>query len=778
MKKFFKIIGLTGGALLTSVLILLLLLLFVPQAVVNTKTFHRAQSYFKMPIHYDRGLVEVQNISLLKKHILLNFKNLCYQSDDAAISTCADEVRLGFTLVISREGLKISEAMPIDIQGGFFKSDFSKKTESPSKSNFNFRKLFPDRLRDFSVGDIYFVMKNIEVRLPNTKDLIRGDIRLSKVKSIADGGFILSSDDFKTHFEISNRTQSDLLRFNGVVQKKGDLESKLVGSYDFSSKHGETKVTLALSKGPLIEGQLNIFLGADTIVYTIDGTAELKDKTKVSGQVKGTYGDDQVAGSFTGGLFRGEDRILFGAEDPCRYKMDFKKDSDIQCGLKYFIPEKARLVEIVPKSLGLQIKAHLDGPFPKSKDAAVTGNINLLVTPVSNPVFDMKGEVTAFFEKYKISNPWERVKLNENLNFSVNRFKELVLALRKTKYQIPAPFQTLDGSIKFTSQSQINSSVEEIPLVLISDLAGPNQFFKLQSHLSLGQKLSKEKHLPFLRGEIVLDKVQLSLPRFALSKPPPLIPDSRIKKSLDLKPMAPEDKTFLYSLVIRTGTDPLRFRSNLAQGPIPMGISFNVSSDLPLTGSVDVQTFPIELFRHKAEIKYLKANFKSSRADENPVSGEVTVPFTDFKVQILISGTEKHTAIKFQSEPPYTENQILAAVLFGKSPDSLDADEASSVGNTQAAIADKALSLSSFYFLASTPVESVGYDSQAGMVTAKVKIRDGVSLDVGADTSQLREVGVNKRLGNAWYLHTYVTKPSDPTQNQSVTAFLEKLFRY
>jgi outer membrane protein W len=82
------------------------------------------------------------------------------------------------------------------------------------------------------------------------------------------------------------------------------------------------------------------------------------------------------------------------------------------------------------------------------------------------------------------------------------------------------------------------------------------------------------------------------------------------------------------------------------------------------------------------------------------------------------------------------------------------------VGNTQAAIKDGAIGLSSMYVLASTPVESVNYDSGSGVVTARVRLAEGTTLNVGTQSNQVSQVGVRKRLGKHWAVETDVNQGS------------------
>ena len=119
----------------------------------------------------------------------------------------------------------------------------------------------------------------------------------------------------------------------------------------------------------------------------------------------------------------------------------------------------------------------------------------------------------------------------------------------------------------------------------------------------------------------------------------------------------------------------------------------------------------------------------------------------------------------------------MSVLLFGEPLETLDPDRLSSIGNAQAALADGALNLASIYALASTPIQSIGYDPQKGIATMKVRLAEGTSLNVGASSSEVQEIGVRKRIGPNWTVTTQVEN-SAASSERSVSAFLEWALRY
>ena len=73
-------------------------------------------------------------------------------------------------------------------------------------------------------------------------------------------------------------------------------------------------------------------------------------------------------------------------------------------------------------------------------------------------------------------------------------------------------------------------------------------------------------------------------------------------------------------------------------------------------------------------------------------------------------------------------DQIIALLVFGKSPSELDLDESESVGNTQTALESKAFGLASLYLFGATPIERVAYDSATGTYSVRLRLPGGANL--------------------------------------------------
>ncbi len=104
--------------------------------------------------------------------------------------------------------------------------------------------------------------------------------------------------------------------------------------------------------------------------------------------------------------------------------------------------------------------------------------------------------------------------------------------------------------------------------------------------------------------------------------------------------------------------------------------------------------------------------------------------------------------------------------MFGGEPAALDTEGQRSVEETRAAMVDGALGLLSMYYLASTPIDSVGYNPYTGVFRARVKLAKGLTLAVGSDLGGAHQtVGIRKRLSENWSFET--TAETDEVTNES-----------
>jgi hypothetical protein len=290
-----------------------------------------------------------------------------------------------------------------------------------------------------------------------------------------------------------------------------------------------------------------------------------------------------------------------------------------------------------------------------------------------------------------------------------------------------------------------------------------------------------------LQLEALLKDIRLAMPHLDLSSFPKLFPDPRIRTQNAFLAEKKGPGSFGYRIHIVTKDKPVRILTNLASAPVPIRMDVSLDSEKPPLGTIHLDSFPIDLFHRSATVERFDLGLEP---EKQTIAGSLKVEYTDYTVKAILKGTVADPVYRFVSEPALSEQEALSVFLFGKTSDSLDSDQAQSVGNVRTAVANRGLDLASLYLLSATPIESVGYDPATGAFSAKVKIASGTSLNVSAGgQSEYQAVGIRKRLGNNFSITTEVTTgdldrsgslagTTAETGQRNVSALLEWRHRY
>lgn len=457
------------------------------------------------------------------------------------------------------------------------------------------------------------------------------------------------------------------------------------------------------------------------------------------------------------------------AIDGCPFKFDWSDPKattlGIECPLvaRGVVPDKTdKTLRELLESFGIKFKAAVRWEdFP---DGKVTGKVTVAAGALPKRLADKAPLVNVNFDvDFGAQKEWE---IHPSLTAQVPDFKRLVTFLKPTPWAIPVPLHVLDGKIEFATDPGV-----------VWGVSGGKATGKLVTTLSsLQQKFNTETTAVFemaggktsLTLDAYLNKIQLVLPRVEKRPPPSFFPDSRIRANFERKPASKGME--LLVRVHTPGESPILLISDVTKTPIPVYVNLAVQGSAT-TGSIRLGQVTAQFFHREAKLTRFEIQL-AERADLNQIRAEIQIPYTDYTIRILLMGLLKEPQVKLLSDPPLAEDQILAVLLFGKRPESLDRSEAESAGSLRSAVSDGAVSLASMYLLASTPVESIGYDPVSRVFMAKIRLADGTSLNVGSDAKSLNQVGIRHRLGSNWAIMTYLSNPLDPV-SRALTAFLE-----
>lgn len=750
-----------------------------PGVVINTAMLKRVQPHLpkSVEIHYRDVDLSAKSLSFFRKQVHLKSDGLCWKYAGEGIENCFGGADI--TAEIDIKGWFPKYRLgPVALSDGMFhmQPPPSKPEEKkPDEKSHGFLPTPPEFLRKVELGDVKIEVKDFAYLAPDLK--IAGKAKLGAV-----GGDKQSQWDLVADTDVT--AGKDVYRGTADIHLRS-VRSQWFGPYVGT---GEVKGVLPGKKQVTVDFRGRPLSG-DEIAYRLAG--EFRDgKRLVQVEANGKGGTLGVSGSVAGratGLVEHLSDVSIQS-CPFGYRKASEKakianahlDCAIQIGTSF--PNKQRTVyNTYLKKLSLRLKAQADIPQDDDKKQEARGKIEVLMDPLLAQVENGKGSLTTDFHGRFDEFP-KNLDVDTKLQLDVPEFHRVVKMLDGFPWAVPDPFHSLDGEIKLevSSKGRLNGEIP-LPISFITRLKSEQQSFVLDGDgkltlSDLGPKM--KEHLDF---KLTLSDVKLVLPYLSLGAPPRFVPDSRIR--VPKKNEAPvrataskEPSNFTYAIqVVTPGQTPLRLVSNLAKNEVPLAIDIQTSSDKPLSGSIRVANFNVELFRRTATVQHFYVHL-TPNPDDIEVNGEVQVVYTDYTVRILILGLAKGPDIKFVSDPPLPEKDVIAVLLFGKKIDALDADQSQSVGSTRSAVADSAVSLASMYLLASTPVESVGYDPGSGVFNAKVRLADGTSLTVGSNFNNTNQVGLRRRVGNNLYLNT--TYESLVNAAQSATNKLQTLLEW
>jgi len=329
---------------------------------------------------------------------------------------------------------------------------------------------------------------------------------------------------------------------------------------------------------------------------------------------------------------------------------------------------------------------------------------------------------------------------------------------------LPQPFASLRG--KVMASVQWGAWKKTVPLSVKTRLSSENQRLDIEAN----GELTPFSHL---KMKVALENVRLVLPRLDLKSPPKLVPDPRIRRADESdQPKAREKAaSFTYDIEVTTAK-PMYFVSNLTKSDIPILTNLRLRSGKPIHGTVRIAKVPLDLFQRKAWLDHFDIKMKSPDSEHSDLDGLIAVSYSDYTINIAVLGTLQEPHVRVSSEPPLPEKQVWAVLLFGKPLEQLDDNQSASIGSARAALADGAISLASMYLLASTPIESIGYDPARKMFSAKIRLSEKTSLQLGSDLREIDKLGLRRRLSPHWALNAYFDNPFD-TQRRALTALLE-----
>ncbi|HUP58113.1 MAG TPA: translocation/assembly module TamB domain-containing protein, partial [Bdellovibrionota bacterium] len=769
LRILLKILLGTAAAAVSVAVLLVLIVLLKPGILLNDRTLGWTRAFLSdrdiAELEWSEGHLRAGSESLLSKRVELSLRGACY---DGAVKACFSSLDVALVADLGSFPPVISRIGPIDGRGGRLlvrdPGEQPGRAEPGQDEEEGFA--LPAILKGARLAPIRIGLERWEIERRGSSPLSgSAELEAGPKDASGTGAFVRADlrglvDGMRLGAKLDlahPRLAGELFGWKGTVQARAGLGERRSATLDARlsplPKEGyRYAVDASYREGP----------GRASAAIAGEATAE-----RLKGELKGRAERliPSIRKAWTGACrfdLERRPRTLEGARFEGRVGLDCPVHAQVPIAPKKGVDFK------IPSEAGVEVRAELSTlSFPPSPSERVNGEVAVTLIPILTPLFEGNGRVNASIDGAPTAFPEDwRMDTDLGLALRIPSFRRLVKLLEPTDWAIWAPLRVLRGSLGLELTGRFDAIDGSIPLALKTRLRSPSQ--RLDIDASGRVDVAGWAGAPRTRAEVdvTLSDFMLELPRLDLAAPPRFFPDKRVKsfaKADEEKQKAgtsPEAGSLEYRVRVRTPADrPARILSNLARAPIPIALDLRLSSEAPLEGEVRVQSFPVEFFRRKAVVERLKLDVREP-SDESPIDGSVRMDLTDYQVRVIAVGTAGRPAIRFESDPPLSQEQIISLLLYGRTPDDLDAEESSSVGSAQAAVQDRALGLLSFFVLGSTPIQSLGYDPRTGRLDVKVRLGEGTSLNLGGGSEEGQNVGVRRRLTRNWSITTELSNPS------------------
>lgn len=725
----------------------------------------------------------IHSPEILEKEVEISASGFCFAKSDGSLSGCFKRVAASFAFALDRTGVRLTELSLLDVQGESFRSDATKSAPAAAAKKgfdpFELPRLVPAAASGLSIGKARVDLPAFE--LADSSGTTKGALRLGFDPGRAEP---LSLDARWTRRGLKRGAVSRgraLLSVASDLFRKGRLTYvDARGSYEGDGVSAEFSAKARQAGPEAVSLEARASGRAAGAAFRLDGRGV---QTPTRYALKGVFGIVPSSGPLTS--LRLEPFTLAaerpeGTALPEHLRLDarIRAEPAALAPVHGFTPPR-----FVTAQATLDFRA---APTALQKDR-FEASLSILLNPYTS-WFEAHADFFARASGRLSELPRLRIQQRVDAYATVPRFEDLVAFLEGGPYAVPAPVAAMKGALRaaFTARGAPGSDRAEFQYSARGDLSGERQ--KLRFHLAgdgAADRLTQEDRVVKVRAALTFDDVALQLPHLDALKMPAVTLDSRIKNAGAVEPgadvpastasVAGSTSSVAIDLSVTTAR-PIVLYSDLAKTPVPIGL--DLAFEKPpgqAKGEIAIKAFDVEFFRRKATVDHLTLTLVPG-SKSTALDGLVKYKAAEASITIRLLGTAEKPQVVFESDPPLSQNDIIAMLVFGKSPDELDADQTATVANAQTAMSDKAFGLASLYLFASTPIQFVGYDPAAKAYTMKLLIPGGETLALSSDFDATKTVQLRKRLSRHFAIATEAV--SSQTQGNGVVTFLEWFTRY
>ncbi len=439
---------------------------------------------------------------------------------------------------------------------------------------------------------------------------------------------------------------------------------------------------------------------------------------------------------------------------------------------------------LIPLTLSFAAQGFVNEANLNQKQGDPIGSLSVQLNQIQQKELKLNAKVSADF----LSNPEsiQVVPTFVDIKLISESFSKLTRSLKGTALEVPAPLNTLDGRIElFLSDAQRMDNEVVIKGSGLARLSGEGQQtldidISNRFHYSLNQNIKKH----FLVLDVTINKAYFYLPPFdPLDGMPAMTKDKRIQmKEREKKQVQRENK--------RSNKTPIEYKINVASKSnnsirlfyklfepyLSMGLSAQLT---PQEKSFQINTgssFVIDYMKRQVEVQKINMSRASATPDQFPLDIRLRYEASGYEIFIDVIGHVDKPKVLLSSNPSVSRSDIISLLLYNRTSSDLNRFENENIGNMQSAITDRALGLFGIWAFASTPIDSVSYDSSSQVYRAQISLPQGIKFDIGTDWEKTSMIGLRKRITDHWLVTTGYETTQD--EGQTGNMFLQREFTF
>lgn len=776
LKKFIDGFFIFLGVLVFSCIALISFLWWRPDFLINEKNIKKALAYApeKLQISWQQLGVSFDPLGWSGKRVQVQSEKFCLSWSDT-FSSCAAHIDLQFSFSFKNFIPQLNRVDKLQLELEFLKVKIPATSSSPPKSPLpdlrlpTFASLFPQGLDMQQLGAIKMDLKNIELEqadgtLLQSSVLITHDVQASINTAFQITGVLRPSSGLEMKFQ----SELNILDPRTLTAKGNFLAGTVDGSGTVAKASAwQLQTPFALVWADHLSLQLQPALNLQKENYNISLDLHWDHDSLLV--TTGAYENRRL---WTQGRIGFEKCSL---ESQLEQGRGWPANNQLKCAL--VIKPKKKIKGLATIETDLQLDVALNTTSQQEVLMAakllLTGDNSFLTARI-----EAQDDLQLDLTQKKIL---EASKGQLKAFIKVPDFHVWKEVFAKTQLAIPAPLHVLKGEIELQAsatlpqwQSSVFGEVELTTRLLGPSKVNPQKLFTTTNvDFTLRGPMMKPSGAD-ITARLTLNDVRLEAPPLQLESPPQIFPDKRFVKKTANRTQPQSNFDLRWKLDIKTET-PLRLISNLLPEPVPIALDLTTGSDSLIEGQVQIQAFPFEIFKKKAQVESIHLVYHRG-APAAELEGLVRYANPEVQVRILLLGSTAAPRIEFESDPPLNRQQIISVLLFNKSLDELTEEEVNSTASMSRAMADGAFGLFSLFFLSSTPIQSISYDPVSKAYTARVMLDDRTTLSLGSDFSEGRQFSVRRRLGGAWSIRTELRQ--EESRPDVVLTLLEWLRRF